>query len=246
MVISVITVCYNCVSTLEDTLLSVRKQGFKDIEYIVIDGGSTDGTVELLKRYDSTIHYWESSPDKGIYDAMNKGLKQASGDYVGFLHADDVFASDHVVSWLVESIVDKKPDVLYGDLIYTQANDLNKSVRRWKSCNFKPGLLKRGWMPPHPTVYIKRDVLAAIGFFDLTYKIAADYDYMLRLFSYPNLATVYVPQVLIKMRMGGASNKSVKNLIRKSREDYRALRRNKVGGWFTLLGKNLSKLPQFL
>ena len=245
MKISLITVAYNCDQTIGDTFNSVRSQDCDDLEYIVIDGGSTDRTVDIIKENEDIITYWSSSPDEGIYDAMNKGLKHVTGDYVGFLHSDDMFYSASTLKNILNAVSENRPDVFYGDLEYVNAVSADKVIRRWKSSNFYPKLLKQGWMPPHPTLYVRKDVIEETGFFDTSYKIAADYDYILRLFSRKGLATYYLSEVIVKMRLGGASNKSIPNIIKKSKEDIRALRKNRVGGFRTLIRKNLSKIPQF-
>ena len=245
MKISLITVTYNCENTLEDTFRSVKEQKCQELEYIVIDGGSTDKSVEIIERYGEIITFWSSSPDEGIYDAMNKGLKKATGDYVGFLHADDIFFSANTLTKLMSELKEHNPDVLYGDLEYVNSADTNKVIRRWKSCEFSSELLGKGWMPPHPTIYVKHDVIRKTGFFDTSFRIAADYDYILRLFTQKGLKILYLPVVIVKMRMGGASNKNISNILVKSKEDIRALKLNGVGGLYTLIRKNVSKIPQF-
>ena len=245
MKLSLITVTYNCENTLEDTFKSVKEQKCSNLEYIVIDGGSNDRTVEIIEKYRDIITFWSSSPDEGIYDAMNKGLKKTSGDYVGFLHADDTFFSSVTLSEVMSELREHKPDVLYGDLEYVNSTDISRVIRRWKSCAFSSALLSKGWMPPHPTLYVKRSVIRHTGLFDTTYRIAADYDYILRLFTQKGLKFLYLPVVIVKMRIGGASNKSISNIILKSKEDIRALRKNGVGGIYTLIRKNISKIPQF-
>ena len=246
MKISLITVTYNCYQTLKDTIDSVRAQEYDELEYIVIDGGSTDGTVDLIKSNEDLISFWLSERDSGIYDAMNKGLEKASGDYVGFLHSDDMFYSNETLTNINIALNRcEKPDVFYGDLEYVNAVATGKVIRKWKSKMFEKVLLKQGWMPPHPTLYIRKEVIDETGFFDTSFKIAADYDYILRLFTRAGLTTCYLPEVIVKMRVGGASNKSLKNIIRKSKEDIKALKKNKVGGLMTLISKNLSKIPQF-
>ena len=244
MKISIITVCYQSCQTLKYAIESVLSQTRCDIEYIVVDGGSKDGTVDLIKSY-SGISKWVSEPDKGIYDAMNKGILMATGDYVGFLHADDLLAHSSIISELSSLLIESQADVVYGDLEYVQKEDVTKIVRYWKSCEFVPSLLPMGWMPPHPTVYVKRELFNTVGLFNVIYKIAADYDFMLRLFGSPSIKAAYMPQVIVKMRVGGTSNRSLINIIKKSREDYRAIRSNKIGGVFTLFNKNFSKISQF-
>ncbi len=244
--LSIITVVYNGVSTLEKTFESVIKQTvFKQIEYIVIDGASTDGSIDLIKKHSDHISQWYSEPDKGIYDAMNKGLSKATGDWVGFLHADDELASDTTLASILNSIETQRCNVIYGDLDYITATLPSKTIRAWKSKPFTNKLLKQGWMPAHPTLYIKTSHFKTIGLFDTRYRIAADYDFILRLFSHPSTQSFYLSEVLVKMRLGGASNKSLKNIIRKSKEDYLALKRNHIGGLRALVIKNLSKITQF-
>jgi glycosyltransferase len=189
-----------------------------------------------------------SEPDRGIYDALNKGINCATGEVVGFLHADDVYAHPDVLRWVAEVFADPSVDAVYGDLEYVRQDDLNQVVRYWQAGPFTPQRLAWGWMPPHPTLYVRREWYARLGGFDTRYRIAADYHCILRLFSQPGFKAVYVPRVLVKMRVGGASNRSLGNIIRKSREDFDALRRTRVGalgGLGALAWKNLCKLTQF-
>lgn len=246
MHLTLITVTFNACASLEETILSVQQQHFKNLEYLIVDGGSTDGTLEMVKKYADVVTSFVSEPDKGIYDAMNKGLKRATGDVVGFLHADDRFAHPQVLNNVMRVFESKKPDALYGDLQYVTSFEPLKVLRHWKSGAFNRQLIRKGWMPPHPTVYFKRSLLNQIGYFDTSYKIAADYDWLLRLLLIEDVSIDYLPEVLVYMATGGASNKSLGNIIKKSKEDYRAMRRNKVGGWLTLVQKNLGKVGQFL
>lgn len=220
-------------------------QTYKDIEYIIIDGGSKDGTLDLVKRYKTRVATIVSEPDNGIYDALNKGIKLATGDVVGFMHSDDIFASDEVIAHVAQQFADETVDTVYGDLQYVRKDDASKVVRYWKTNSFDIEHLKRGWMPPHPTVYLRRSVYEKYGLFDTSFRIAADYDFMLRIFRDNERVSRYIPEVLVKMRVGGESN-SIKNYIRKWKEDYRALQRNNMGGIRVLAIKNLSKLKQFL
>ena len=243
--ITIITVTYNCEKTLSDTIQSVNKQTKRnEIEYLIIDGQSNDKTIEIIEANNDGIDKWISEPDNGIYDAMNKGLRMASGEWVGFLHADDMFFNETVIENIINSIEDNK-NVCYGNLNYIQENPPHHVIRYWKSQPFSPKLLKRGWMPAHPTVYIKNELIQKLGFFNTHFKISADYDYMLRLFSHPETNSSFIDQTIINMRLGGVSNNSLKNIIRKSKEDYRALRSNKVGGLYALFIKNFSKVFQF-
>jgi glycosyltransferase len=245
MKVTVITVTFNSANTIGDTLASVAMQTHPDIEHIVIDGASRDDTLTIVCSRGAHVAKVVSEPDRGIYDAMNKGLALASGELIGFLNADDVFASPDSVAALVALAERDDADALYGDLVYVREDDLGAVVRLWRSGRFSPGQLRTGWMPPHPTFYVRRRVLSHVRGFDADLRIAADYDFVLRCLSRPGATASRVPQVLVRMRMGGASNRSLKALLRKSREDLLALRRSGVGGLGALLCKNARKVPQF-
>jgi glycosyltransferase involved in cell wall biosynthesis len=245
MKISVITAVYNNRDTVAHALDSVLAQSHPDIELIVIDGGSRDGTLEVLQTYAGRLSVLVSEPDGGIYDALNKGIQLATGEVVGFLHSDDLFADEHVLAKVAGAMSDLGVGAVYGDLVYVSKADPDRVVRYWKTGAVTQTKLRRGWMPPHPTFYAKRSVYEQFGLFDTNYRIAADYDCMLRFLGRGGVHAVYIPDVLVRMRVGGASNRSLRNLLRKSREDYRALRTNGVGGLGALVWKNLSKLPQF-
>lgn len=246
MRISVITAVYNARGTVADAIDSILAQSHPDIELIVIDGASTDGTQEVLERYRDRIGVLVSEPDNGIYDALNKGIARASGDIVGFLHADDVLAGKDVLAKVAGAFDDPDVDAVYGDLVYVSKAEPDRIIRYWKSGAYARDRLRSGWMPPHPTYYVRRSIYERLGAFDTAFRIAADYDCMLRHLYGGGIACDYIPEVLVKMRVGGASNRSLKNILRKSAEDYRAIRRNRAGGVGTLLWKNLGKLPQFL
>ncbi len=245
MKISIITSVYNNKETIAEAIESVLSQTYDDIEYIVVDGASKDGTVDVIKKYADKITTFVSEPDKGIYDGLNKGVALATGDVVGFLHSDDLFQDENVVAKIAEAFKADDVDSIYGDLIYVTKEDTTKVIRYWKSGDFTMRKLQNGWMPPHPTFYVKRKVYEAYGAFDTGFKIAADYDSILRFLGREGITTRYIPEVLVKMRAGGASNRSLKNIIMKTREDIRALRNNRVGHLGTLVSKNLSKIPQF-
>lgn len=242
--ISVITAVFNNRDTVAVAIDSVLSQDCENVELIVIDGGSTDGTLDVLKTFADQIGVLVSEPDQGIYDALNKGIQHATGDVVGFLHSDDLFNDNQALIKIATAFEEPRIDATYGDLVYVRKNDLSKVVRYWRAGAFSPIQLRRGWMPPHPTFYVRRSVYTRLGGFDLSYRIAADYDCMLRFLKH-GVHLRYVPEVLVRMRMGGTSNRSPMNLIRKSAEDLRALRSNSVGGFGTLLLKNVRKLPQF-
>jgi glycosyltransferase involved in cell wall biosynthesis len=246
MKISVITAVFNNRDTIAEALDSALTQTHPDVELVVIDGGSTDGTVAVLQRYADRLAVLVSEPDHGIYDALNKGIARADGEVVGFLHSDDLFADIAVLSRIAAAFADPAVDAVYGDLLYVRKDDPSQVVRTWRADAFSPARLARGWMPPHPTFYVRRAVYERLGGYDTSYRIAADYDCVLRLLGKGGGRAAYIPEVMVKMRVGGASNRSLKNILQKSREDYRALRVNGVGGLRALAWKNLSKLPQFL
>jgi glycosyltransferase len=243
--ISIITVAYNSAETITDTLRSIAAQDYADIEHIVIDGASKDDTLNLVRTHGTRVARLISEPDRGIYDAMNKGLAAASGDFVGFLNADDMLASTQTVADIARALAETDADAIFGDLVYVRQDRPDQVVRYWHSGEFQPRRLRYGWMPPHPTLYVRRARLLALGGFDIRLRIAADYDLMLRLFRQSDFRVSYLPKLLVRMRTGGASNRSVSALWRKSREDLGALRRSGTGGLGTLLCKNARKLPQF-
>ncbi|MCU4175940.1 glycosyltransferase family 2 protein [Carboxylicivirga sp. N1Y90] len=244
--ISLITVTYNSATTLESTIKSIAEQtAYEEIEYIIIDGNSSDNTVDVIKENEKLINKWISEPDNGIYDAMNKGVKMASGKWIGFLHADDIFANNKVIETLIDLVSNNEYNTVYGNLDYVSANNIDKTIRQWISKPFEKSMLKKGWMPPHPTLYINKEHFSKIGLFNTDYKIAADFDFVLRLFSHPHTASIFNNRLMIKMRVGGASNRSIKNILTKSKEDYLALKRNNIGGAVALIKKNTSKLHQF-
>jgi glycosyltransferase len=246
MKISVVTVTYDCVETIGDCLVSVAGQSFVDREHIVIDGASTDGTLKVLQARRHGLAALVSEPDEGIYSGLNKGLARARGEAVGLLHGDDVYADAEVLARVAEAFADPAVEAVYGDLVYVAKDDLGRVIRYWRAGEFQRARLRRGWMPPHPTLFLRRAVYERFGLFDTRYRIAADYDLMLRVLSQLSGRVVYLPQVLVRMRVGGASNRSLRQVVRKSWEDYRALRANRVGGLGALAWKNLSKLPQFV
>jgi glycosyltransferase len=245
MKISIITSVYNNKETIAEAIESVLSQAYDNIEYIIIDGASKDGTVDIIRSYGDQISTFVSEPDRGIYDGLNKGVARATGDVIAFLHSDDLYADPEVITRVAQAFSATGADAVYGDLVYTPKSDTSKVLRYWKSRDFKPELLKQGWMPAHPTFFVRRELYEKYGTFDTSFRIAADYDFMLRVLS-KGIQTHYLPNVLYKMRVGGESNKSIKNIIKKMREDYRALSNNNIGGISTLMIKNLSKIPQFL
>lgn len=246
MKISVVTAVYNRADTIGEAMQSVQFQTYPQVEHVVQDGGSTDGTLEEIERLSNASTSLVSEPDQGIYDAINRGIKRAKGSVVGLMHSDDIFASSRVLDKISECFADPEVDGVYGDLQYVAAHDPGRVIRHWRSGEYHPALLKRGWMPPHPTLYLRREVFDRLGHYDTSFSIAADYEAMLRYLSRGKIRLAYIPEVLVKMRLGGESNRSLESILRKSREDLRAIRKNKVGGIATLAAKNLGKLGQFI
>lgn len=245
MKISVITAVFNCRDTIDEALASVASQDYPDVQHVVIDGGSTDGTLQALERQRSRIDVLVSEKDGGIYDALNKGIALSVGEAIGFLHADDLLADERVLSRIAAALSRPGVEAVYGDLVYVRRKDPGRVVRYWRAGEFAPAKLCRGWMPPHPTLYVKREVYERLGHFDTSMRIAADYDCILRFFGRGGVRPAYVPEVLVKMRLGGTSNCSLSGMARKSCEDYRALRKNGIGGLGALAWKNVSKVGQF-
>lgn len=244
MKITVITATYNAASTISDCLASVARQTHRHIEHWVIDGGSTDGTQTVVERYREKLSGFVSEPDRGIYDALNKGVIRSSGDVIGFLHSDDVYASDEVLAKIDAAFADPAVEAVYGDLVYVDKHDLSRVIRYWKAGQYDRSRLKRGWMPPHPTFYVRRSVYERLGLFDTTYRIAADYDSVVRFLFTNGIEASYIPEVLVCMRIGGISNGSVKSVALKMAEDLRVIRAHKLGGLPALAMKNLSKAGQ--
>jgi len=244
---SIITICFNSAETIEDSVRSILAQDYRDIEYVVIDGGSTDGTLDILAKYRSQISKFMSEPDDGMYDAMNKGLSFATGDIVGFLNADDFYANEKVIGRIVEAMQVNNVDCCYGDLEYVRRHNLGKTVRRWKSQPYRDGLFERGWHPPHPTFFVKKDVFDKYGCFDLQYTISADYELMLRFLKKYGLKSCHIPDVLIKMRTGGKSNKNLWEIIKANIECHKAWNQNGLkGSPLLILRKPFSKLTQYM
>ncbi|HBN6690846.1 TPA: glycosyltransferase, partial [Escherichia coli] len=228
MRISIITATYNSEKTLLDTLLSLEKQTHPDIEYIVVDGASKDNTIELIKSNCTRVSKIICEPDHGIYDALNKGIQAASGDVIGFLHSDDLLAYDDVIADIAKTFESTGCDAIYGDLEYVAQNDTTKRIRLWESGSFSRFKMTVGWMPPHPSFYMKRECYSQFGCFSLDYRISADYDSLLRYILKQRISIEYLPKVLVKMRVGGISNRSVSSMVKKSMEDIRVMKQNGI------------------
>ena len=245
MRISVVTAVLNRADTLGAALESLAAQTHGPVEHIVQDGGSTDGTLDILARHPHPDRKVASARDGGIYPALNAGIARAGGAAVGLLHSDDVLAHPEVLAQIAAALGDPGVDGVYGDLEYLAADGSGRVVRRWVAGAYRPEALPRGWMPPHPTLFLRREVFDRHGVYDTGFRIAADYEAMLRWLT-AGVRLAYVPEVLVRMRLGGESNRSLGRIWLKSREDLRAMRRHGVGGLGTLLGKNVSKLGQFV
>ncbi|MFL9710427.1 glycosyltransferase family 2 protein [Methylobacillus sp. Pita1] len=245
MKISIITVCYNSAATIADTIASVASQQYSNREHIVVDGASQDNTMEIVKGAPSVTQY-VSELDQGIYDAMNKGLKLATGDVVGLLNADDFYADDTVLDQVAEVFKDPDVQACYADLLYVDQSDTSRVIRYWKSRDFEAGLFKRGWMPAHPTFFVRRSVYESLGGFDLRFPRQADFELTMRFLEVHGIRSVYVPRVWIRMRVGGASNNSIRGVIKGNLEAYRACKLHglNVGPLF-IPRKVFSRLPQF-
>lgn len=246
MKISVLTVVFNRADTIAGAIASVASQSYREVEHIVVDGASSDSTLSVINGCLHADMVVVSEADEGIYDALNKALARSSGEIIGLMHSDDFFAHDEVLVRVAQQFTDPGVDAVYGDLDYISATDSNFVVRRWKAGIFTLAKLRRGWMPPHPALFVRRRILEELGGYNTSYRIAGDYDAILRWFGSPGFRAAYVPEVLVKMRVGGESNRSVGRILQKSREDYRALRSNKIGGLGALASKNLSKVFQFI
>lgn len=215
--ISIITVCYNSEKTIIDTLTSVSSQIGVKIEHVIVDGASRDRTLDIVKQYPHVAKLI-SEPDKGIYDAMDKGITLATGDVIGTLNADDYYANNHVLEDVANIFTNQSVEACFADLVYVDQHDTSKIVRYWKSRDYVPGLFKSGWMPAHPTFFVRKSVYERFGMFDLNYKIAADFELLFRLIEQNNIKTKYLPKVLVKMRLGGTTNKSISNIMLQNKE----------------------------
>jgi len=246
MKVSIITVTYNSEKYLEDCILSVVKQRYHSIEHIIIDGQSSDGTVEIIKKYQSHIAKWVSETDRGMYDAINKGMALATGDVIGILNSDDMLETEDVIAAIVDAFEKQRVGAVYGDLEYVHSDDTDKVFRIWKGKVYDRSLFKVGWMPAHPTFYIKRNLVEEFGGYQSHYFTAADYEFMARYLFHHRVTAYYLPKLIVKMRVGGQSNKNFQQRFRANRRDYLAMKKNKIPfAFFVSILKPLSKLHQF-
>ena len=245
MTISIITASFNSSETIRDTLTSVGRQTHPDIEHLIIDGMSTDNTLDIVSKFPH-VKLVISEPDKGIYDAMNKGIQLASGEVVGILNSDDIYAHNRVLEQVAKLFEDSETQAVYADLQYVKPDNLNKVIRHWKAGEYSSQNFYYGWMPPHPTFFVRRELYQEAGLFDLSFKTAADYELMLRFLVRYDIPATYLPEVIVKMRNGGASNASFSNRWKANREDRRAWDVNGLTPYFfTIPLKPFRKLSQF-
>ena len=245
--ISVVTVVFNRRDTIEDTLRSVACQRYGNVEHVVVDGGSCDGTLEVLNAHRAQIDVLVSESDHGIYDAMNKGVRLASGDVVAFLNADDVYAHDEVIACVAKRMQSENLDALLGDAAFVQPDEPARRVRRYDSSRFSPKRIAWGWMPAHPAIFLRREVFERVGAFRTDYRIAGDFEFIARAFWPDNLRYQHLPEVLVKMRTGGISTSGWRNTLLLNREVLRACRENGIPtNLFKVLSKYPAKLLEFL
>jgi len=245
--ISIITVTYNSAQTLEQTIQSVLLQDYENVEYIIIDGQSTDDTLSIIRKYRHKIAHFVSEKDEGLYYAINKGIALATGDIIGILHADDFYTGDDVLTKIAKTFKKTNAEAIYADLYYVDKDNTNKIVRTWKSGNYTHGKFLWGWMPPHPTFFVKKEVYEKYGSFNTDLRSAADYELMLRFLHKNKITVAYLPEFIVKMRVGGQSNASVKNRLKANNEDRKAWDLNGLKPYFfTLTLKPLRKIFQFI
>ena len=248
MKISIITVSYNSENFIESCINSIISQSYKDIEYIIIDGSSKDNTLKIIKRYSRYVSTIVSEPDKGIYDAMNKGIKIAKGEIIGFLHSDDMYKNTDVLSKVANVFKNNASlDACYADLIYVKKTNTSRIVRYWKSSKFIIGSFSRGWSPPHPTFFVRRSIYERYGNFNLKYPIVSDIELMMRLLEVHNIQTQYLNEIWVKMRLGGLSNKNFKSILKQNQDILRALSNHTLSSNIItfVINKILSRLKQF-
>ena len=249
MKISIITVVWNNVKTIKDTIDSVLSQTYKNIDYIVIDGGSTDGTLSLLESRRDQLSALVSEPDEGIYDAMNKGIKLAKGDVIGFLNSDDFYLNDKVISKVASEFErDIFLDASYANLVYVDQTNTSKIIRYFKTGEFKQGLFLKGWCPAHPTFFVRKSVYERNGNFDLNYHFASDVELMMRFLEIHKIKSLYIPEVMVKMRMGGVSNRNLKNIWLANKEIINSFHKNglQVNSIIFFICKIISRLKQYI
>lgn len=245
--VSVITACYNSAKTIAGTLRSVYDQSFHNIEHIIVDGGSTDGTLEIILAHRTSVSRLISEPDRGIYDALNKGIALSTGDVIAFLNSDDVYAGNDVIECVVEQFMAHSLDAVYGDAAFVKGDDFDRVVRLYSSRRFRPSRIGWGWMPAHPTLFVAKKIFERHGVFKADYRIAGDFEFVARVFSMPNFRYRYFPKVLVKMRMGGISTRGWRTTLLLNNEVLRACRENGIHtNYLKILSKYPEKVIEFL
>ena len=245
MKVSIITVCFNSEKTIEDTLKSIQSQTYPDIEYIVIDGLSKDGTNEIVTKYNEIVSIHLSEPDNGLYDAMNKGIELATGDIIGVLNSDDIFADKYVVQKLADSIGDH--DGIYGDVGFYAEHDFLDKKRHYSSNGFTTKKFSRGMMPAHPSFYVRKECYERAGLYRTDFKIASDFDMVLRIFSLPNTSFTYLKEEIVKMRLGGVSTSGFMSNYILNKEILESCKNNDIkANWFSILSKYPSKIMGYI
>jgi len=244
--ITVITVCYNSAATIADTLESIATQSYRNFEHIVVDGGSTDETLAIVSGWAKHPIRLVSEPDDGVYDAMNKGFALATGDVIGFLNADDFYADPSVLGQIAIAFRDDAVDACHADLVYV-SKDGKKAVRFWESSPFRKGAFALAWCPPHPTFYVRKHVIERLGYFDLSYRLAADTEFMVRYLESGGVRSRYIPRVWVRMRVGGQTNQSVGNVIQQNKEILTVLRKYgmRVSVFMFVLRKVINRIGQY-
>ncbi|HEY8659825.1 MAG TPA: glycosyltransferase family 2 protein [Hanamia sp.] len=246
MKVTIITVTLNSEKYLSDCIASVRQQSHRDIEHIIIDGKSTDGTLKIIRDNSAYITNWISETDRGMYDAINKGMKMATGDIIGILNSDDMLASPDVIRNIAECFKNSKTDAVYGDLVFVDPADTKKITRFWKGISYKRYRFKYGWMPAHPTFYIRRGLIQQYGLYENHYFTSADYEFMARYLFRHKVSATYLEQMVVKMRTGGASNGNLMRRLRANRRDYLAMKKNHIPfSFFVSILKPLGKIRQY-
>lgn len=247
MKFSIVTVVRNARDTLPLTIASVRQQTHRNVEHIIVDGASSDGTVDVIRTHATNIAKWISEPDVGIYDAMNKGIRLATGDVIAFLNADDIYVSDRLLDEIAELMTSQDLDAVYGDVVYVRPSSPDHIRRRYRSGRFSPAMLRWGMMPAHPSLFLRRQVFEKIGEFRTDYRISGDFEFIARVFSDPGVRFKYVPQVFVRMALGGVSTAGWRNNVLANREVLRACRENSIPtNWIMVLSKYPLKLLEFV
>jgi glycosyltransferase involved in cell wall biosynthesis len=248
--VSIITVCYNSEKYIRYAIESVLNQTYENIEYIIVDGSSTDNTLDIIKEYEPKFNermHWISEPDNGLYYAMNKGIAMATGDVIGILNSDDIYYDDKVIEDIVQHIYSENADSIYGNLIMVYPNNTHKIMRTCISSVFKPNSFRKGWHPPHPSFFVKKKVYDTFGAFDTSMELAADFEFMLRILEKHKISTMYYDRMIIKMRWGGKSTGSVKRIVHSGIEVIKAFKKNDISvSILCPFYKIIRKIDQFI